>query len=564
MKKKSFKPYNPTLILLLLSFSINLVYAVSFPIERVYVQTDKQVYLAGESLWSKLYITRADGEVSTFSKIAYLELIGDSIPYVQQKIDIQDGTAASRLQLPVNLPTGHYRLVAYTRAMRNEGEQVFFNRIITIYNTFTNERIGSSQAELPNQIEGSSPLNLSGISTDKASYSIRQEGQIRLTGLQAEDYNLSVSVRQKDLLPEPLSTDMQHWKQHLPAKNIQSTALFIPEYEGHIVTGNIIATDSLPLGSDLSILTPLIAFPGKGISLFSGKLDDNGLVNYYTNRIDGTEDIMTSVLSASTRDFRVDIQSPFASHRTIPLPIPEISDTLKNELLARSIGVQAMQAYFGDSIWDVSTGLPQVISKPDRVYILDEYTRFTTMAEVITEFVLGLRFRTMNGKRHLSALTEEGQGFTTANTLVLLDGIPLLEHDAIYDYNPLLVERINIYYGKYVFGEQMFDGIAYFQTYENEYKGVRLDSSSQLYTYKGTESTSHFYTPDYSDAEKRASRLPDIRHTLLWIPDIRTEGKDKIEIPFSTSDLRGQFIVTAEGISKDGKVFRAETSFTVE
>lgn len=40
------------------------------------------------------------------------------------------------------LPTGNYRLVAYTRYMRNEGEEVFFEKPLRVVNTFvTNEAL---------------------------------------------------------------------------------------------------------------------------------------------------------------------------------------------------------------------------------------------------------------------------------------------------------------------------------------------------------------------------------------------------------------------------------------
>ena len=37
--------------------------------ERVYAQTDKQVYLAGELLWLKLCLTDASGVPASFSKV---------------------------------------------------------------------------------------------------------------------------------------------------------------------------------------------------------------------------------------------------------------------------------------------------------------------------------------------------------------------------------------------------------------------------------------------------------------------------------------------------------------
>lgn len=92
--------------------------------ERIYVQTDKQVYLAGELLWLKLCVTDATGLPVSFSKVGYVELLDESTALVQAKIEIKEGIGDGWLELPALLPTGYYRLVAYTRYMRNEGDTV--------------------------------------------------------------------------------------------------------------------------------------------------------------------------------------------------------------------------------------------------------------------------------------------------------------------------------------------------------------------------------------------------------------------------------------------------------
>ena len=104
--------------------------------ERIYVQTDKQVYLAGELLWLKLCVTDATGIPVSFSKVGYVELLDESTALVQAKIEIKEGIGEGWLELPALLPTGYYRLVAYTRYMRNESDTVFFRKTIGVVNTF--------------------------------------------------------------------------------------------------------------------------------------------------------------------------------------------------------------------------------------------------------------------------------------------------------------------------------------------------------------------------------------------------------------------------------------------
>ena len=148
--------------------------------------------------------------------------------------------------------------------------------------------------------------------------------------------------------------------------------------------------------------------------------------------------------------------------------------------------------------------------------------------------------------------------------LVLLDGVPVANHDAIFNYDPLSVEKINIYYGPCIMGGYVFDGIIELITYRRLYQNLTLNRSTQVLSYEGPQSTFSFHAPDYSDERTRNSRIPDGRHTLLWNPNVETEGKNSIEISFNTSDLTGDFQAIVEGITKDGKFFFTTVDFKVE
>ena len=91
--------------------------------ERVYLQTDKQFYLSGELVWMKFIATDLDQRLSDVSKVGYVELLDSASAVVQARLVLEKGVGNGCLQLPSTLPTGNYRLVAYTRYMRNEGEE---------------------------------------------------------------------------------------------------------------------------------------------------------------------------------------------------------------------------------------------------------------------------------------------------------------------------------------------------------------------------------------------------------------------------------------------------------
>ena len=103
--------------------------------ERLQVLTDKDFYLAGENIGLKLYGTDLQGKALTYSRVAYVELLGDKENAVQLKVELSEATGDAVMQLPYTLASGMYELVAYTRWMRNEGEAAFFRRKIGIFNS---------------------------------------------------------------------------------------------------------------------------------------------------------------------------------------------------------------------------------------------------------------------------------------------------------------------------------------------------------------------------------------------------------------------------------------------
>ena len=65
---------------------------------------------------------------------------------------------------------------------------------------------------------------------------------------------------------------------------------------------------------------PLLGFSGGEIRLFGGQLGPAGEVIFFTKHISGTHEIVTVALSPSSSRYRVDIESPYATHPEKELP----------------------------------------------------------------------------------------------------------------------------------------------------------------------------------------------------------------------------------------------------
>ena len=532
--------------------------------ERLYAQTDKYLYLAGEPILMKLLTTNAEQIPLVFSKVAYVELIGDSVARLQIKVELSDGIGAGLMLLPVDLPTGFYRLIAYTQFMRNEGIDVFFEKNIAVLNAFQSGYQPGEQKMATEIISLSDKKNTSGaisLQVDKATYTTRDRGELILIGLPENIHTLSVSITGKEILPVT-ENSASLFRNNITKKTTEFIGKFIPEYEGHIIMGKIIDNQTEKEVIDEQSLISGISFPGDKIRFFSGRKTETGDVSFVASGISGMNEIASVILSEGEK-YRVDIQSPFVT-QYVPKPMPAfyIDSAYYRQLLARSVALQAFRYFSEDPSENRNVSKPYIKMKPSVSYPLDEYTRFTTMQEVFIEFIEGARFRRNAGKQEISVFAKRGDYYNYGTTmpLVLLDGVPISDHDVIYNYNPLSVEQINVYYGPCVLGGRIFDGIVELITYRRLRQDLSLNKSTQIIPYEGPQLPYQLNTPDYSDDKNRNNRIPDGRHTLLWNPDVRTKGKNSIRLPFNTSDLTGEFQATMEGITNDGE-FIFETSF---
>jgi hypothetical protein len=247
------------------------------------------------------------------------------------------------------------------------------------------------------------------------------------------------------------------------------------------------------------------------------------------------------------------------------MPALQVGAADYDYLLDRSVALQLFRYFSDDSNEIQNISEPHFKMKPTNNYRLDEYTRFASMRDIFTEFIRGARFRSNAGKQELSVFTKRGDAYEYGNTpLVLLDGVPVTDHELIYNYDPLTVEQINIYYGPCALGSSRFDGIVELVTYRRLHADLNLNRSTQVISYEGPQLPYRLNIPDYSINENIQNKTPDGRHTLLWNPDLKTDGKTSIRLPFNTSDLTGEFQATVEGITNDGVFIFATVMFQVE
>lgn len=111
-----------------------------FPQEKLYLQTDKVDYVAGETIWVRAFLTDATTHIPSYrSRYVYVELI-NPFNVVEQRVRLRQDSLNiihGHIALSSNLAGGDYSLRAYTHYMKSSGEDYFFRKSIKIISPYS-------------------------------------------------------------------------------------------------------------------------------------------------------------------------------------------------------------------------------------------------------------------------------------------------------------------------------------------------------------------------------------------------------------------------------------------
>ena len=105
--------------------------------EKLFVHTDKTFYLAGETVWFKVYALDASfHKPLAISSVAYIEILNKDLkPVVQSKVAMSNGNGNGSFILPGSLSSGNYIFRAYSSWMKNFPPDFYYEQTLHIVNT---------------------------------------------------------------------------------------------------------------------------------------------------------------------------------------------------------------------------------------------------------------------------------------------------------------------------------------------------------------------------------------------------------------------------------------------
>ena len=393
------------------------------------IGTDRSWYLAGEAM--KVNVTMDNVQ------IAYAELCDANGLAASAVVNLKGGKGACTIELPSTLHSGFYVLSAYTH-----NDAHVQNKMVAIIN----------------------PLHKS--QDDDITWTKADSCYVTAKGAAELINKKNIDVRE---------TEGQIIKARI--KNVYG--------------GKTYKADQIR--ASLSII-------GKQIHYFEGRMMNDSTVTFYTFGIHGKQPLVLSAITTNTDvSLPIEMISPFAT--LIPKKLPHlVFNYNRSEVEARSLDMQRHQMAIAPAKRELQLGVftddateeaepleyDEIVygTKPDLSYNLDEYRQFLTIKEAMLEYVDCVSKKRVKGTSKLFVRREQAHYNTILPSLVLIDGMPVLDVERLLKYDARRIHYINIYGGQYTFGSTVYNGILSFVSRSGRLTNYPTEPNMQYLVYE--------------------------------------------------------------------------------
>lgn len=538
--------------------------------ETVFIHSNASTFVSGETLLYKIYCLKAtDKTPSKISKVAYVELVDSNKKSVfKTKISLENSNGQGDYFIPTTLKTGNYKLIGYTNWMLNKPVSELFQIDINIINPYiiiekdlnkntlgTNTTTPSTNTE--NGSTGNSITNKNiSFKFNKKTFTNRELVDLKVESSSAifQNGNYSLSVRKRDNIPskDQISAVDFNVKSSKPTLfNLQNNQkIILPELRGEIISGKISSRNNTDKIEDVSIA---LSVPGKSFAFKLVKTDRDGNFIFNVNKAYYSSDIVVQIIDEKAINYDIKVTNgPEIDYAQLSFePNKNLSYVIKESLLERSISSQIENAYYPLKVDNIEkTPTLETFYYPlAKEYVLDDFTRFKTLKETITEVVTEIYPKQKNDKLYLHVNDPNVFPQLPEPALVLIDGLYLENQNDLLNYSMKNIYKIEVIIGRYYVGSKSFNGLISFITFDKDFKSTQSESFILKPALLRPQPRKLYNKIEYTNLADNA-RIPDFRNQLFWNPEVKLNSKNNNS--FYTSDLSGTYEVRLEGFTNDG------------
>ncbi len=538
-------------------------------VESAYLHTDRNVYITGETIYFKFYLINSETlKLSELSKVGYIVLRSEkSESVIKLRVNLNKGTGMGSFELPDTLYSGIYQITAFTRFMRNRGEQSFFRKNITVINRhdklFEFKSLGFYKSNVPDTDYDNSSIK---IKIDKETYNKRQKVMVSFSNLSA-NANVSVSVAENSPVPIPYISLDKTLKALKSDKNeFSSKRYFSPEFKGKTLSGVVtdIQTDSV-VGNAVVLLSCIDSVANLQYAVTNPQgIFQFLLSDYYTDR----ELFVTILKNSETPNCKIKVFDDFKIESPANLNLSSLNWQFDEYFFKTQNMVFINKTYNTDARIKIQESKniehlsPKFHHTKVKTIIPAEYEPLNDFLEIAVELLPHVKI--FKDKTGYNALVYNSflNRYYMRPPAIFLDGVFVDNIEKIIGLGTDKINKIEIIDEERAFGDLIFGGLVsiFSKTYameksKTESPSLRIFNESDHKGFVSTALNSGFIT---------SKHIPLFKPLLYWNADLNLYKNKEKEISFYTSDLTGSYTIRVEGISENGSTISSSKIFSVE
>jgi hypothetical protein len=229
------------------------------------------------------------------------------------------------------------------------------------------------------------------------------------------------------------------------------------------------------------------------------------------------------------------------------------------------INNQIEKQYKNPQTADIDRDYPTIFyGKADSSYSFRKFIDLPAFEEYFVEIFSRTKIvKDENGKK-IKVSYSDNSAELNLSPLLLVDGIPVFDVNRFLSISPSDIDKVEIINNNYILGETVYGGIISVFTKKKNFAGV-IDTKNLTFSeFKGYSEKNKFTIISYPDEMAYNSRKADFRNTLYWNPEVKTDENGEADISFYTSDEKGKFLITIEGVGARGETGSKKIILDVE
>ncbi|UCH14214.1 MAG: hypothetical protein JSV22_14085 [Bacteroidales bacterium] len=327
---------------------------------------------------------------------------------------------------------------------------------------------------------------------------------------------------------------------------------YLPEIKGQIISGKVINKEnSQPAWNQLVYLS----FTGAHAQVLATRTNKTGEFSFSLNNRYSNNDIVIQVNDKEGKYILL-MNDQYSNNFKLHYGNNLLKHEFKEYMVQNMINYQVTKAYNPDNILydDTSYNKPgDFYGEPDEQILISDFVKLPVMEEVLIELLKWIYISTKKGVKNILIIGKNDNKIIGDSPLYIIDGVPVFDPSIILSMDPSEVEIIKVVSSKYFLGDLVFDGILDIQTKDNKFENIRKLKTGIQFKFESAIRPGVFVSPQYESEIHLKSRIPDLRNTVYWNPEIITDTKGISNLSFYTSDDTGIFDIIIEGISYNGQ-----------